>query len=97
MLGLSSLSKKNSGVRPGQLRVARPLLGGGGRAGSGGRQVAVGQNQWDHVGVGEFTTHVRSYFSGWIESDVHWGLTDLAFDPWPYGWLQMNELGLRRF
>ena len=25
--------------------------------------------------VGEFTTHVRTYFSGWIESDVHWGLT----------------------
>ena len=22
---------------------------------------------------GEFTTHVRTYFSGWIESDVHWG------------------------
>ena len=36
--------------------------------------------------VGEFTTHFRTYFSGWIESDVHWGLTG-AFDPWPYcGW-----------
>ena len=31
----------------------------------------------------EFTTHFRTYFSGWIESDVHWGLTDLDFDPWP--------------
>ena len=33
---------------------------------------------------GEFTTHVRTYFSGWIESDVHWG-ANRAFDPWPYG------------
>ena len=37
------------------------------------------------VGIGEFTTHFRTYFSGWIESDVHWGLTDLDLDPWPYG------------
>ena len=44
---------------------------------------ALGQNQWYHFGVGEFTTHFRTYFSGWIESDVHRGLTDLAFDPWP--------------
>ena len=28
------------------------------------------------------TTHFGTYFSGWIESDVHWGLTDLDFDPW---------------
>ena len=37
-----------------------------------------------HFGVGEFTTHLRTYFSGWIESDVQWGY-DLAldFDPWP--------------
>ena len=41
------------------------------------------QNQWHHFGVGEFTTHFRTYFSGWIESDVHWGY-DLAFDPWPH-------------
>ena len=27
-----------------------------------------------HFGVGEFTTHFRTYFSGWIESDVHWWL-----------------------
>ena len=40
----------------------------------------MGQNQWYHFGAGEFTTHFGSYFSGWIESDVHWGLTDLAFD-----------------
>ena len=30
---------------------------------------------------GEFITHFRTYSSGWIESDVHWGLTDLDFDP----------------
>ena len=31
------------------------------------------------------TTHFRTaYFSGWIESDVHWGLTDLAFGSWSY-------------
>ena len=36
-------------------------------------QVAVGQNQWYHFGVGEFITHFRTYFSGWIESDVHRG------------------------
>ena len=42
-----------------------------------------------HFGVGEFTTHCRTYFSGWIESAVHWGWigsrsliwrTDLAFE-----------------
>ena len=32
--------------------------------------------------VGEFTTHFRTSFSGWIESDVHWGY-DLAFEPQP--------------
>ena len=36
-----------------------------------------------HFGVGEFTTRFRTYFSGWIESDFHWGY-NLAFDPWPY-------------
>ena len=25
-----------------------------------------GRNQWYHFGVGEFTTHFRTYFSGWI-------------------------------
>ena len=25
----------------------------------------------------------RTDFSGWIESEVHWGY-DLDFDPWPY-------------
>ena len=24
--------------------------------------------------VGEFTTNFAPYFSGWIESDVHWGV-----------------------
>ena len=49
-------------------------------------QMAVGQNQGYHFEPGEFTTHFRTYFSGWIESDVHWGLTDLDFDPWPFGY-----------
>ena len=26
----------------------------------------------------------RTYFSGWIESDVHWGYGILDFDPWPH-------------
>ena len=33
--------------------------------------------------VDEFT-HFRTYFGGWIESDVHWGITDLGFDPCPF-------------
>ena len=39
------------------------------------QEVAVVQNQWDrsHFGVGEFTTHFRTYSSG--DWDVHWGLT----------------------
>ena len=52
---------------------------GGGRAHL---NMAVGQNQWYHFGVGEFTTHFRTYFSGW--SGMFTGLTDLDFDPWPY-------------
>ena len=40
--------------------------------------------------AGEFTTHFRTDFSGWIESDVHWGLTDLDFDPWPYTGNRVN-------
>ena len=35
-----------------------------------------------HVGVGEFTTHFRTYFTG--DWDVHWWY-DLALDPWPGG------------
>ena len=42
--------------------------------------LAVGQNQGYHLGVGEFTTHFRTYFSGWIGSR---SLGVLAFDPWP--------------
>ena len=38
--------------------------------------LAVRQNQWCHVGVGEFTTHFRLYFSG--DWDVHWGYGILA-------------------
>ena len=37
-----------------------------------------------HFGVFGAPTHFRTYFSGWIESDVHWGY-DLDFDPWPFG------------
>ena len=50
--------------------------------------MAVGQNEWYHVGVGEFTTHLRSYFSG------HWDVRgyDLDFDPWPFGWIFGLEL-----
>ena len=32
---------------------------------------------------GRCTTHVRTYFSGWIGSRSL-GLTDLDFEPWPY-------------
>ena len=32
-----------------------------------------------HFGVGEFTTHFRTYLSG--DWDLHWGC-DLDFDPW---------------
>ena len=49
--------------------------------------------------LGEFTTHSRTYFSGWIESDVHWGC-DLGFDPRGFcsegndrGVLGMNRVG----
>ena len=31
------------------------------------------------VGIGEFATHFRTYFSE--DGDVHWGY-DLGFDPW---------------
>ena len=41
-------------------------------------EVAVGQNQWYHFGVG--APPILVYFSG--DWDVHWGY-DLAFDPWP--------------
>ena len=45
--------------------------------------MAVGQSRF---GIpfwleGEFTTHVRTYFSG--DWDFHWGC-DLGFDPWPH-------------
>ena len=48
------------------------------------RWLSAGQNRFGIPFwlVGEFTTHFRTYFSGWIESDVHWGY-DLGFDPWP--------------
>ena len=30
--------------------------------------MAMVQNQWCHFGIGEFTTHFRTYFGGWIGS-----------------------------
>ena len=40
------------------------------------KDMAVGQHQWYHFGVGEFTTHFRTYFCGnW---DVHWGYGGLT-------------------
>lgn len=33
-------------------------------------QMAVGQNQWDPVLVGEFITHFSIFIGDW---DVHWG------------------------
>ena len=35
------------------------------------RDVALGQSQWYNFGVGEFTTHFKTYFSG--DWEVHWG------------------------
>ena len=43
-------------------------------------KMAVGQNQWYHFGVGEFTTHFSLFEWDW---DVHWD--ELEFDPWPRG------------
>ena len=41
--------------------------------------------------VGEFTTHLRTYFSGWMESEVRW--YDLAFAfPWSFGPSPMHLL-----
>ena len=45
-----------------------------------------GQNPY-HFGIGEFTTHFRTYFSG--DWDVYWGY-DLDFDPWPHVCNQTN-------
>ena len=43
------------------------------------QNTAVGQNQWNPIVVGrQIHRYVRTYASGWIESD-HWGLTDLDF------------------
>ena len=41
-----------------------------------------GPNRFGIPFWGEFTTHFRTYLSGCIESDVHWGY-DLDFEPWP--------------
>ena len=45
-------------------------------------KMSMGQNRFGIPFWGRCTTHFRLYFSGWIESDVHWGY-DLDFDPWP--------------
>ena len=47
---------------------------------------------WDPilVGIGEFTTHFRTYFSGWIESDVHWGY-DLAHGNFSSEWSALRR------
>ena len=42
--------------------------------------MAVGQNQWYHFGVGAPPLVV--YFSG--DWDVHWGVTGILNSPWPY-------------
>ena len=42
--------------------------------------VAMLQNR-HYFGIGEFTTHFRTYFSGWI--GMFTGGYDLDFDPWP--------------
>ena len=46
--------------------------------------MAVGQNQWYHFGVGEFTTHFRTYSSG--DWDVYWGCGVLT-----HGQMNRNE------
>ena len=48
-------------------------------------QMFVGQNQWSHVGVGEFTTHFRTYLSGWIgmfTGVTIWSLTHGQISLW---------------
>ena len=50
--------------------------------------MALGQNQWHHVGVG--APPILVYFSG--DWDVYRGY-DLDFDPWPCGFLEM-QIGL---
>ena len=42
--------------------------------------MAVGQNQWYHFGVG--APLILGFFSG--DWDVHWGYGFLDFDPWPH-------------
>ena len=39
----------------------------------------LGQNQWYHFGVGEFTSHFRAYFSGtWELGGTSWILTHMS-------------------
>ena len=56
----------------------------------------VGQNQWYPFGVGEFTTHFRTYFSGWIRSRSLGANRALDFDPWPCDSKVINLLMLEK-
>ena len=56
---------------------------------------AVVKPMGSHFGVGAFTTHFRTYFSGWIESDVHWGLADLGFEKPMATWCRRGFADLR--
>ena len=48
--------------------------------------VAVGQNQWYHFGVGEFTTHFRlPILVVGLNRMFTWGYGILDFDPWSVG------------
>ena len=42
-----------------------------------------------HFGVGEFTTHLKTYFGG--DWDVHWGY-DFDFDPWPHCFAELLKV-----
>ena len=53
--------------------------------------MAMGQNQWYHFGVG--APLILVYLSG--DSDAHWGY-DLEFDPWPHDTLQSAIAKLSR-
>ena len=46
-----------------------------------------------HFGVGEFTTHFRTYVRG--DWDAHCGY-DLDFDPWQYGFVSKESELARR-
>ena len=49
-----------------------------------------GQNQWYHFGVGEFTTHFRTYFIG--EIGMFTGGTIWVLTQWPYAQKDVPEM-----